>query len=225
MKTVFYLRCSTEGQALEGLSLQSQQTKLEAWASFNDAEVISIYQDAGISGTREDRPGLTAAIEAACKAKAALCVYSLSRLSRSTSHTIDLAARLEKAGAELVSLTEKIDTSTAAGKMVFRMLATLAEFERDQIAERTKSALAHKKAKLERTGNLPFGHDLAADGVTLTPNARELEAIKLINELRAEGLTLRAIASELEARGIPTKKGHTQWKHTAVKAILDRKAA
>jgi DNA invertase Pin-like site-specific DNA recombinase len=225
MKAVLYIRVSTEGQATEGISLEAQQAKLEAWASFNDAQIVGTFSDAGLSGVKEDRPGLAKAIDAACKAKAALVVYSLSRLSRSTSHTIELAARLEKAGAELVSLTEKIDTSTAAGKMVFRMLATLAEFERDQIAERTKAALSHKKAKLERIGTVPYGHDLAADGITLTPNASELEAVRLINELRAEGLTLREIASQLEARGIPTKKGKSQWKHTAVKAILDRKAA
>ena len=184
MKAVLYLRCSTEGQATEGVSLEAQRSKLEAWATLNDAEIVGTFEDAGISGTRDDRPGLAAAIEAATKNKAAVVVYSLSRLSRSTSHTIQLAERLERAGAELVSLTERIDTSTAAGKMVFRMLATLAEFERDQIAERTKNALRHKKANSERVGTVPFGYDLAADGITLSPNTDEIEAIAIINQLR-----------------------------------------
>jgi site-specific DNA recombinase len=225
MKAVFYLRCSTDSQATEGVSLESQLTKLTAWSQFNDAEVVGTFEDAGISGTKDDRPGLAAAIETACKYKAALVVYSLSRLSRSTSTTITLADRLEKAGAELVSLTERIDTTTAAGKMVFRMLATLAEFERDQIAERTTNALAHKKANSERVGTVPFGYDLADDGIKLTPNARELEAVNLMQELRDSGLSYRRIASELEARNIPTKKGSTRWTHTAVKSVLNRKAA
>jgi DNA invertase Pin-like site-specific DNA recombinase len=109
--------------------------------------------------------------------------------------------------------------------MVFRMLATLAEFERDQIAERTKSALAHKKSKGERTGTVPYGSDLANDGIKLEPNAAELEAIGLINELRAAGLSLRDIANELTKRSIPTKKGNAKWSHTAIQAILTRKAA
>jgi DNA invertase Pin-like site-specific DNA recombinase len=225
MKAAIYIRVSTEGQATEGVSLEAQQAKLQAWAALNDAEVIGVYQDAGISGTREDRPGLAAAIETACKHKAALVVYSLSRLSRSTSHTIELANRLEKAGAELVSLTEKIDTSTAAGKMVFRMLATLAEFERDQIAERTKAAMNHKRSLNERIGTVPYGSDLADDGIKLQANAAEVEAIGLINELRAAGLSLRDIANELTKRSIPTKKGNAKWSHTAIQAILTRKAA
>jgi DNA invertase Pin-like site-specific DNA recombinase len=109
--------------------------------------------------------------------------------------------------------------------MVFRMLATLAEFERDQIAERTKSALAHKRSKGERIGTVPYGSDLANDGVKLQANAAELEAIGIINELRAAGLSLRDIANELTRRSIPTKKGNSKWSHTAIQAILTRKAA
>lgn len=225
MKAVFYVRVSTESQVTDGIGLEAQRTKLDAWSQFNDADVIATYEDAGISGMKDDRPGLTAAIETACKHKAALVVYSLSRLSRSTSHTIQLADRLEKSGAELVSLTERIDTSTAAGKMVFRMLATLAEFERDQIAERTTNALAHKRSNNERIGTVPFGYDLAADGIALIPNAAELEAVKLMHDLRASGLSYRRIATELESRNIQTKKGSSTWTHTAVKSILDRKAA
>ena len=224
MKAVLYIRVSTEGQAIEGVSLAAQRSKLEAWASLHDAEIVGTFEDAGISGTRDDRPGLLAAIEAATKAKAALVVYSLSRLSRSTSHTIQLADRLAKADAHLVSLSEQIDTTSAAGRMVFRMLATLAEFERDLIAERTTNALAHKKAKGERTGTVPFGYDLAADGVALTPNAAQLEAVAIIQSLRDSGMTLRAIADELTARNILTAKGNAKWTHTAVQSILKRAA-
>jgi DNA invertase Pin-like site-specific DNA recombinase len=224
MKAVLYIRVSTEGQAIEGVSLAAQRSKLEAWASLHDAEIVGTFEDAGISGTRDDRPGLLAAIEAATKAKAALVVYSLSRLSRSTSHTIQLADRLAKADAHLVSLSEQIDTTSAAGRMVFRMLATLAEFERDLIAERTTNALAHKKAKGERTGTVPFGYDLAADGVALIPNAAQLEAVAIIQSLRDSGMTLRAIADELTARNILTAKGNAKWTHTAVQSILKRAA-
>lgn len=224
MKAVLYTRVSTESQATDGIGLEAQLSKLTAWTQFNDADVVGTFEDAGISGTRDDRPGLTAAIQAAVKHKAALVVYSLSRLSRSTKHTIEIAETLDKAGAELVSLTEKIDTTTAAGKMVFRLLATLAEFERDLVSERTTNALAHKKRNNERTGSIPFGRDLSSDGISLIDNEVELEALSLMKSLRESGLSLRQIAVELEARKIPTKKGNAKWTHTAVASVLKRAA-
>lgn len=72
-----------------------------------------------------------------------------------------ISDRLQKANCDLVSLSEKIDTTTAAGKLVFRMLAVLAEFERDQISERVSTVVAHKRSKGERVGQVPFGYDLA----------------------------------------------------------------
>jgi DNA invertase Pin-like site-specific DNA recombinase len=151
-------------------------------------------------------------------------VYSLSRLSRSTASTIALADALGRSGADLVSLTEQIDTSTAAGRMVFRMLATLAEFERDLIAERTRNALAVKHANHERTGGVPFGFDLASNGTDLVPNAKQQEALQLITELRSAGLSLRDIADQLTARQIPTAKGKAQWTHTTIARIVKRAA-
>jgi DNA invertase Pin-like site-specific DNA recombinase len=224
MQAIFYLRVSTEQQATEGVSLEAQQAKLTAWATLNDATVLGVYSDAGLSGTKDDRPGLLAAMEAATKCKATLVVYSLSRLSRSTAATIRLADELNRAGAELVSLSEKIDTTTAAGKMVFRMLSVLNEFERDLVSERTTTALRHKKAQGQRVGEIPFGYDLAADGITLTANPAQLEAIELINSLRAEGLTYQAIADELTARGIATKKGKAKWSTASIHKIVNRAA-
>ena len=224
MQAIFYLRVSTEQQATEGVSLEAQQAKLTAWATLNDATVLGVYSDAGLSGTKDDRPGLLNAMEAATKAKATLVVYSLSRLSRSTAATIRLADELNRAGAELVSLSEKIDTTTAAGKMVFRMLSVLNEFERDLVSERTTTALRHKKSQGQRVGEIPFGYDLAADGIALIANPAQLEAIELINSLRAAGLTYQAIANELTARGIATKKGNAKWSTASIHKIVNRAA-
>lgn len=123
MRAVGYLRVSTTKQAVDGVSLAAQQEKIKAWAGLNEASLEDSYEDAGISGKgMEQRPGLAAAIEHACRRKAVLVVYSLSRLARSTRDTLAIADRLERAGADLVSLTERIDTTSAAGKMVFRLL-------------------------------------------------------------------------------------------------------
>lgn len=222
-KAVFYLRVSTIGQVTDGVGLDTQLAKLNAWAALHDAEVIGSFSDEGISGTREDRPGLESAIALACKERAALVVYSLSRLSRSTSHTIKLADRLAKSQADLISLSEALDTSSAAGRMVFRMLATLAEFERDLCAERTTAALAHKRSKGERVGNVLYGYTLADDGVKLIPDDVQQEAIQIIKALREDGMSFREIAAELNARNVPTQKGKP-WIHTAVARIVKRAA-
>lgn len=224
MNAVGYCRVSTEGQAIDGVSLEAQRARIEAWALANGCELVGVHVDAGMSGSRADRPGLLAAISQATEHRAALVVYSLSRLARSTKDTLAIGERLEKAGADLVSLSERIDTTSAAGKMVFRMLAVLAEFERDQVSERTRAAMHHMKSQGRRVGAVPFGFNLAADGEQLLPNAAELEAVSLIQSLSLSGLSLRAIARELEFRGIPAKHGGA-WSAKVIRGILRREAA
>ena len=169
-RAIGYIRVSTEDQVLEGVSLAAQRNKVEAWSELNDHELLAVEEDAGISGaTADKRPGLQAALDAACRKRATLVVYSLSRLARSTMDALLIAERLEKAGADLVSLSEKIDTTTAAGKMVFRMLAVLAEFERDQLAERTRAAMQHLRGQGRRISrHLPYGFAPSYTSLNLT---------------------------------------------------------
>lgn len=218
-----YIRVSTEDQASEGVSLDAQRARIAAWALANDYQLVEVYVDAGISGGRADnRPGLQDAIGHACKEGAALVVYSLSRLARSTKDTIAIGEKLDRYGADLVSLSEKIDTTSAAGKMIFRMLAVMAEFERDQISERTKTAMNYKKSRGERCGTIPYGYDLSDDDDKyLVPNAEEQATLAYIRELRARGMSLRDIAKELEDSGHKTKNGG-RWVHTTIASILAR---
>lgn len=203
-----YLRVSTAGQVAEGVSLEAQEARARKWAEANGYIVAGVHCDAGISGKRaENRPGLQAALTEVCRSKGALIVYSLSRLARSTKDAITIAERLEKAGADLVSLSEKIDTTSAAGKMVFRMLAVLAEFERDLISERTKGALAHMSSQGRRVGEVPNGFRLAEDGLHLVEDPAEQETLRTIRNLRAQGRKWAEIADEMNARGLVTKKG------------------
>ncbi len=220
MKAIAYLRVSTE-QQVDGISLEAQLAKIEAWCVVNDAELIATFDDAGLSGCRSDnRPGLQSALQLACSEGAAVVVYSLSRLSRSTTDTVSIAERLNSAGGDLVSLSEKIDTSSAAGKMVFRMLAVLNEFERDQVSERTTAALQHKKSKGERVGTVPFGFRLADDGIKLIPVPEQQAVIQTIRELRAAGETLQAICDHLQQRKIKTAKGKDRWTPTTIRRLI-----
>jgi len=221
MKTIGYIRVSTQGQAEDGVSLDAQEAKVRSWADLNGAEEVVIFRDEGISGKRSDnRPGLQAALDAVGKGDA-LVVYSLSRLSRSTKDTLILSEILLKKEADLVSLSEKIDTTTAAGKMVFRLLAVLSEFERDQISDRTRFALAHKKANGEKTGgDVPFGYRVRAG--KLYRHAEEQKAVGMILELRSEGLSLREICNRMTAAGIARKRGSLTWHPQVVSDILQR---
>lgn len=225
MKVIAYIRVSTDRQADEGVSLEAQQARATAWCLANGADLEGVFVDAGISGKRADnRPQLQAALDRVCATGGVLVVYSLSRLARSTKDTIAIGERLQKHGADLVSLSEKIDTTSAAGKMLFRMLAVLAEFERDLVSERTAGAMAHKRSRGERIGTVPFGFDLAANGADLVPNAAEQSVLDLVNDLRAAGQSMRTIAAELTHRGIPTKGGKATWTHSTVQRILARAA-
>jgi DNA invertase Pin-like site-specific DNA recombinase len=185
---------------------------------------VVIFRDEGISGKRSDnRPGLQAALDMVGKGDA-LVVYSLSRLSRSTKDALILAETLSRKEADLVSLSEEIDTTTAAGKMVFRMLAVLSEFERDQVSDRTRFALAHKKANGEKTGgDIPFGYSL--DGRRLVEDQNEQKAVALIRDLRGKGYRLQAICWELEKEGYRTRRGNLKWQPKTVSRIIERLAA
>lgn len=227
MKQVIgYVRCSTVGQATEGVSLEAQEARIKAWCAASGFDLAAIHVDAGISGGHaHNRPALQAALADVTKRKGILCVYSLSRLARSTRDALEIAERLDKADADLASLSERIDSTSAAGKMIFRMLAVLAEFERDQVAERTKGAMAHLRAKGKRiSGRIPYGFSLASDGENLVSLPAEQEAIALMRRLRADGLTLAGIATALTERGIPSKMGAT-WTPATVGRILNREAA
>lgn len=224
MKAYGYVRVSTSSQADNGVSLDAQEEKIKAWCIANGYRLDTVFSDRGMSAKRADnRPQLQKAISAVCQSRnGCLVVYSLSRLARSTKDAIGIAERLEKAGADLVSLSERIDTTSAAGKMMFRLLAVLAEFERDLVSERTKSAMQHKKSNGQRVGTVPYGFDLANDGSTLVENESEQKVLADILDMRRSGQTLVQIADALTERNIPTKTGKARWSHAVIARILAR---
>lgn len=225
MKAIGYIRVSTEGQAADGVSLDAQEAKVRAWAELSDAELLEVRCDAGVSGYRAARrPEFLAAVDRACREKAVLVVYSLSRFARNTREGLELIETLTRAGADLVSLSERIDTTTAAGKMMVTMLLGFAQMERDLASERTVAALAHKKSKGERLGNIPYGYRVAADGLHIEPDADEQAIIGQARELKAAGLSLRRIGERLAERGCLPRSGG-RWHAETVKALLAAEVA
>jgi len=201
-EAIGYARVSTYKQAEEGISLAAQQEKIRLWCLTNEYQLVGFFTDSGISGKKMDnRPSIQAAIHA-CKNATALVTYSLSRLTRSTKDLIQIAEQLEKKGVDLVSVSENIDTTTATGKMVFRMLGVMAEFERDIIGERTRLAMQSKKAKGEYTGGfVPYGFKLSENHKCLVKVLEEQKIIALAKIYRREGKTLESISEELFKHG------------------------
>ena len=221
-QAIGYIRVSTEQQANEGVSLEAQKAKIAAWCVTNGYELVNVFVDAGISGKSMDkRPGLQDAMKALKKGMA-LVSYSLSRLARSTKDALSIGETVAKRKADMVSLSEQIDTTTAAGKMMFQMLAVLAEFERNLVAERTTNALQHKKATNQKYTNItPYGFE-AIEGRLVQVQA-EAAIVAEIQAARASGNTLQSIADTLNGRGIPTKTGK-QWQPATIHLLMKRTA-
>lgn len=219
-----YLRVSTLDQAVEGVSLGAQRDKIQAYCELMGLELVAVHADEGLSGKRADnRPGLKAALEAVAERKGVLVVYSLSRLARSTVDCIAIAQRLEKAGAELASINERIDTTSSIGKFFFTLMAALGQLERDQISDRTREALTFKKQNGQRVGRIPFGYDLAPDGKHLVANPTEQQAIETIVSLAQQRLSTRKIIAAIEAQGIRPKAA-ARWSPQAIANIINRAA-
>lgn len=219
-QAIAYIRVSTEKQVNEGVSLEAQKGRIEQWCKTNGYGLAGVYMDAGISGkSMETRKGLLKAL-AALKKDMALVSYSLSRLARSTKDALTIGELVAKKQADLVSLSEQIDTTTAAGKMMFQMMAVLAEFERNLISERTSNSLQHKKHTGQKyTNKTPYGFQ-AIEG-RLIEVKKEAVVVAEIQAARASGTTLQAIANDLNGRGIPTKTGK-QWQPATIHLLLKR---
>lgn len=208
-RTVAYIRVSTDKQAEHGVSLDAQRAKIDAYAALYDLTLVDVVIDAGISAKSLDRPGLARALDMLRTGAAdALLVVKLDRLTRSVRDLGDLVDRYFAGGKwALLSVGEQIDTRSAAGRLVLNVLASVAQWEREAIGERTKAALAHKRSCGERVGSVAYGYALAADGVHLEPRADEQAVLAEARKLRAAGLSLRAVAAELAALGFAPRSG------------------
>jgi site-specific DNA recombinase len=224
-KAVGYVRVSTEEQATEGVSLDAQRDKIKAYCDLHGLDLAGIHADEGISGKAVgNRPGLQAALKAVCKAKGVLVVYSLSRLVRSTGDAIDISEMLDKCGADMASIQEKLDTTSSMGRFFFRLMASLGELERDQVSERTVTAMAYKRKQGQRISRyIPFGFDLEPDGQTLRRNEAEQALIGRLLALRGKGESYHALADSLNKRGVRTKRGG-RWHAKVIRDILNRAA-
>lgn len=209
-RVVGYVRVSTTGQAENGISLETQAAKIREYAKVYDLNVIEVIEDAGESGKHLNRPGLHRALAILKRGDAdALVVAKLDRLTRRVVNLGELVERYFTSDKwALLSVAEQIDTRSASGRLVLNVLTSVAQWEREAIAERTSAALRHKASRGEFTGGEPpYGYRLARDGQHLEPDETEQPTLGEALRLRAANLSLRAVAKALYAKGMVSRTG------------------
>lgn len=205
-RTYAYLRVSTDEQATSGLGREAQLARIRAEVDRRGWTLADVIADDGVSGGTDpdERPALGPLL-ARLTPGDVVVVAKLDRLARSALAFLDLADRAESEGWSLVVLDLGLDMTTPMGRFTATILAAVAELERSLISQRTREALAAKRARGERVGR-----------------ERQLcdDALARIVSLRADGLSLRQIARTLEAEGIRTATGCERWYASTVSTAL-----
>lgn len=191
MLTVAYCRVSTEEQAAEGFSIEGQADKLIAYADLHDLGEVIVVEDGGASGKNLERPGLQQVLAMIDRGHVQhLLVWRLDRLSRNLGDLILLADTFGKADVALHSFTERLDLSSATGRMFYNVLGSFAQFYREQLAENVVMGMSRAAQEGKWTNRPKTGYDLI-DG-ELVPNA-DAEVVRRIFRLRSEGSSLKEI--------------------------------
>lgn len=225
---ITYRRVSTDRQAAKGESLAAQREAVSNYCELRGFGVIKHCEDKGKSGTsRQGRPGLKEAVGLACERKGVLVAYSLSRLSRSVVDAANILAELRAAGADLAIVDSSIDTTTAAGQLIFNLMTSFAQFESQLIGERIRMANARTVAlKGHRTqGSQATGWKIV-NGQKVKV-AAEWDVLERVKHLRGAGASFAKIAEEMELGDVPTitalRGGQKQpWTRDMVRRLLSK---
>jgi site-specific DNA recombinase len=223
METAIYVRVSTEEQAQEGFSIRAQEQKLKDFARIKDWSIYKIYIDEGISGKNlTERPAMQEMIADIKKgAVKNVLVFKIDRLTRSTADLIYLIDLFGKHECAFNSLTESIDTQTASGRMFLKIIGIFAEFERENIIERTKVGIERKVREGYSIGGISsYGYDRPKNQKIQTINEQEAEVVREIFDMFVnKGVNILEITRRLNSRKIPTKNDNT-WSNTSVRRLL-----
>ena len=218
---VAYLRVSTDQQADSGLGIEAQHASVQAAAARLGLTLRAVLVDAGVSGGRAftARPVLVQAVSALRRGDVFL-VAKRDRLGRDAIEVGIIERLVVKQGARIVSAAGEGTEDDDPGSVMFRGIIDLfAQYERLIGRARTKAALAVKRTRGERAGQLPFGFQLAEDKVHLEPNPVEQDKLARIRALKATGRSCRKIAADLNAEGVTTRRGGL-WKFQYVARAL-----
>lgn len=216
-KAIAYCRVSSESQE-ENTSLEEQENKIRAFAVSQDIEVLAVYRDVS-SGGNVNRPGYQAAIKHLWKSKAScFIVAKFDRAHRHQENLLVFERELREKGVSFLSVFEMLDSASATGRLMFQILGSFAEFEKNQINERTKSG---RKAKLEKDSNAggrpPIGYN---------PDFTVNEDAEMVEKLFAwymETGSLAKVKAKADKAGLVSPKGKA-FSRQAVHVVLSNRA-
>lgn len=208
MNVIGYARISVSEP--NGVSLSAQRDAISRECERRSWNLCELIEDDGASGRDTNRPGLTAGLGVIAEGRASgLVVARLDRLSRSVIDFGQILEWLDHQGATFTALDLGIDTSTAAGRLVANVMASVGEWERAAISARTKASLRAKRARGER--------------ISQPAVADQPELAKRIAAMRADGMTFQSIADTLNAEGVPTIRGAAGWRVSSVQSAAGYK--
>lgn len=204
---VAYIRVSTDDQGANGAGLDAQKAVIEAECSRRGWTLLRTEQDT-LSGKSVNRPGLQAALDSCRSGEAnGIVVAKLDRLSRSIVDFGHLLEEAQKEGFNVVALDLGLDLSTPQGELVANVIASVAQWERRIIGQRTREALAAKKRQGVAIGR---------------PPTLPAKVVARIKRQRKAGKTFAEIAEALNRDQVPTAQGGRAWYPATVRAVLLR---
>lgn len=219
MRTAVYIRVSTEDQVREGFSISAQRERLLAYIHSQNWELADLYVDEGVSAKDLHRPELARLLaDVAQKKMDVVLVYRLDRLTRSVLDLYQLLQEFDTHGVHFKSSTEVYDTTTAIGRLFITLVAALAQWERENLAERVKMGMGQMVRERKRPGGpAPYGYELYQGQLQLHPV--EADVVRHMFARYVQGTSPRQIADEVNARGARGKNG-AHWSPSGVLRLL-----
>ncbi len=192
-----YIRVSTEEQVRQGISLSAQEEALQNYAKAMGYEVFKIYKDEGRSAKDiKGRPEMTQLLkDAELRKFQAIFIYKLDRFSRSLRDLIETIEKLKEWDIDFVSLQDKIETTSASGKLMFHIISAFAEFERNVTGERTKFAMDKKARDGNPITRAPYGYKIEAKKLIPDPNTSYLVP-EIFEDFLREKISLTKLAKK-----------------------------
>lgn len=218
-RVALYIRVSTEEQAKEGFSIAAQREKLVWFASSQEWQIIGHYVDDGYSAKDMDRPALQRMLHDVLLQKIDIVlVYRLDRLTRSVMDLYHLLEEWERHQVTFRSCTEVYDTTTAIGRLFITLVAALAQWERENLAERVKLGMEQMAHEEKRPGGPPpYGYRLQHGALSVDP--LEAEVVRRIFFLYESGRRIAEIASDLNRLRLPSRTG-AKWSQATLSHML-----